>query len=98
MNDYSFGGREKDPVSCFEMYLYGAHFLGEILRSALYQPLPQISGKLCARISGKVHTAARGSPHSYDNLMKKMPGTRREPPLMYPALFVRPHWGRRAHI
>lgn len=51
------------------MHLDGTHFLREILRGALYQSLPQISGKLCARISGEVHTAACGSTHSCDNLL-----------------------------
>ena len=69
------------------MYLDGAHFLGEILRSALYQSLPQISGKLCARIGGVVHTAACGSTHSCDNLLGGTAFHRAGNE--YPRLFVR---------
>ena len=52
------------------MHLDGTHLLGKVLARPLYQSFAEVGGKLSPRIGREVHTAACGSTHSCDNLLR----------------------------
>ena len=41
-----FGLIEQNLVTCLQMHLDGAHFLGKVLARSLYQSLAEVGGKL----------------------------------------------------